>query len=90
MREILIDRERVFYDSNRAAHYHLYDVDNGELHEPEGTWTFVDWKKGLYKDIAAMGAFVWALRRCAELASATGREAEGGKLVAEANRIELE
>ncbi len=33
VREILIDRERVFYDSNRAAHYHLYDVDSGELHD---------------------------------------------------------
>ena len=33
VREILIDRERVFYDTNRAAHYHLYDVDSGELHD---------------------------------------------------------
>lgn len=33
VREILIDRERVFYDTNRAAHYHLYDVDRGELHD---------------------------------------------------------
>jgi len=33
VREILIDRERAFYDTNRAAHYHLYDVDRGELHD---------------------------------------------------------
>lgn len=33
VREILIDRERVFYDTNRSAHYHLYDVDSGELHD---------------------------------------------------------
>ncbi len=33
VREILIDRERAFYDTNRAAHYHLYDVDSGELHD---------------------------------------------------------
>jgi Fur family iron response transcriptional regulator len=33
LREILIDRERVFYDTNRADHYHVYDVDSGELHD---------------------------------------------------------
>ncbi len=31
VREILIDRERVFYDSNTAVHQHLYNVDTGEL-----------------------------------------------------------
>lgn len=31
VREILIDRERVFYDSNTEVHQHLYNVDNGEL-----------------------------------------------------------
>jgi len=29
--EILIDRERVFYDSNPEVHQHLYNVDTGEL-----------------------------------------------------------
>jgi Fur family iron response transcriptional regulator len=29
--EILIDRERVFYDSNTEVHQHLYNVDTGEL-----------------------------------------------------------
>ena len=33
VREILIDRERVFYDTNRSEHYHVYDVDSGELHD---------------------------------------------------------
>ena len=33
VREVLIDRERVFYDTNRASHYHVYDVDSGELHD---------------------------------------------------------
>jgi Fur family iron response transcriptional regulator len=33
VREILIDRERAFYDTNRAAHYHLYNVDSGELYD---------------------------------------------------------
>lgn len=42
VREILIDRERVFYDSNRAAHYHLYDVDSGELHDVMGSDIKVD------------------------------------------------
>lgn len=31
VREVLIDRERVFYDSNPQAHQHLYNVDTGEL-----------------------------------------------------------
>ncbi len=31
VREILIDRERVFYDSNTEVHQHLYNVDTGEL-----------------------------------------------------------
>jgi len=31
VREILIDRERVFYDSNTDVHQHLYNVDTGEL-----------------------------------------------------------
>ena len=31
VREVLIDRERVFYDSNTAVHQHLYNVDTGEL-----------------------------------------------------------
>ncbi len=33
VREVLIDRERVFYDSNNTDHHHVYDVDNGELHD---------------------------------------------------------
>ena len=33
VREVLIDRERVFYDTNRTSHYHVYDVDSGELHD---------------------------------------------------------
>ena len=31
VREVLIDRERVFYDSNPVGHQHLYNVDTGEL-----------------------------------------------------------
>lgn len=31
VREVLIDRERVFYDSNSKVHQHLYNVDTGEL-----------------------------------------------------------
>ena len=31
VREVLIDRERVFYDSNTQVHQHLYNVDTGEL-----------------------------------------------------------
>lgn len=31
VREVLIDRERVFYDSNNGPHHHTYNVDTGEL-----------------------------------------------------------
>lgn len=31
VREVLIDRERVFYDSNTRVHQHLYNVDTGQL-----------------------------------------------------------
>ncbi len=31
VREVLIDRERVFYDTNPEVHQHLYNVDTGEL-----------------------------------------------------------
>ena len=31
VREVLIDRERVFYDSNTEVHQHLYNVDTCEL-----------------------------------------------------------
>jgi Fur family iron response transcriptional regulator len=31
VREVLIDRERVFYDSNTEPHQHIYNVDTGEL-----------------------------------------------------------
>lgn len=31
VREVLIDRERVFYDSNPEVHQHFYNVDTGEL-----------------------------------------------------------
>ena len=31
VRELMVDRTKVFYDSNVSEHFHLYDVDNGEL-----------------------------------------------------------
>ena len=31
VRELVIDPERVFYDSNTEPHYHLFDVRTGEL-----------------------------------------------------------
>jgi Fur family iron response transcriptional regulator len=35
VREVLIDRERVFYDSNSSSHHHIYNVDTGELKDVE-------------------------------------------------------
>lgn len=31
VREVVVERAKVFYDSNVGHHYHLYDVDSGEL-----------------------------------------------------------
>ena len=36
VREVLIDRERVFYDSNSRPHSHIYNMDTGELSDIEG------------------------------------------------------
>lgn len=35
VREVLIDRERVFYDSNCQPHHHIYNIDTGELSDVE-------------------------------------------------------
>ena len=31
IREVIVDPSRVFYDPNTSGHYHLYDVETGEL-----------------------------------------------------------
>ena len=31
VRELMVDRAKAFYDSNVSDHFHLYDVDSGEL-----------------------------------------------------------
>jgi Fur family iron response transcriptional regulator len=31
VREVLVDRTRVLFDSNLLPHHHLYDVDSGEI-----------------------------------------------------------
>ena len=36
VREVLVDRERVFYDSNSSPHHHIYNMDTGELKDLEG------------------------------------------------------
>ena len=31
IREVLVDPSRVFYDPNTSTHYHIYDLETGEL-----------------------------------------------------------
>ena len=31
IREVIVDPEKVFYDSNIASHHHFYDVETGEI-----------------------------------------------------------
>ncbi len=33
VKELLVDAERVIYDSNTEPHFHLYDVDTGEVRD---------------------------------------------------------
>lgn len=35
VREVIVDPNRVFYDSNTAEHHHFYNVDTGELTDIE-------------------------------------------------------
>jgi len=37
VREVLIDRERVFYDSNNTPHHHIFNISSGELRDIENT-----------------------------------------------------
>jgi Fur family transcriptional regulator, iron response regulator len=31
IREVIVDPERIFYDSNTGAHHHLFDTESGEI-----------------------------------------------------------
>ncbi len=31
LQQVIVDPTRIFYDSNTAAHYHFYNVDDGTL-----------------------------------------------------------
>ena len=42
VREVLIDPERVFYDSNTHPHYHVYNLDTCELTDVEADGVRVD------------------------------------------------
>ena len=33
IKEVIVDPERVFYDSTTGSHHHLYNVDSGELQD---------------------------------------------------------
>ena len=51
VREVLIDRERVFYDSNNSTHHHIYDIDTGALHDVEGAAINISLLTGLSQDV---------------------------------------
>lgn len=58
VREVLIDRERVFYDSNNSQHHHIYDVDSGELRDIEGSGVEVAGLPELPEDVRIVDASV--------------------------------
>lgn len=37
VREVVVERAKVFYDSNMTGHYHLYDMDTGDLTDIDAT-----------------------------------------------------
>ena len=37
IREVIVDPNKVFYDPNTAAHYHMYDVQSGQLTDIDAT-----------------------------------------------------
>src|SRR6476620_4746386 len=37
IREVIVDPDRVFYDPNTAAHYHMFDVQSGQLTDIDAT-----------------------------------------------------
>src|SRR3954465_4874138 len=37
IREVIVDPNKVFYDPNTAAHYHMFDVQSGQLTDIDAT-----------------------------------------------------
>ncbi len=58
VREVLIDRDRVFYDSNNTQHHHIYNVDTGELSDIEDDRVSVTGLPGLPENVQIIGTDV--------------------------------
>ena len=58
VREVLIDRDRVFYDSNNAQHHHIYNVDTGELSDIQDELVNVTGLPELSGDVQVIGTDV--------------------------------
>ena len=58
VREVLIDRDRVFYDSNNAKHHHIYNVDTGELSDIQDELVNVTGLPELSGDVQVIGTDV--------------------------------
>ena len=58
VREVLIDRDRVFYDSNNAQHHHIYNVDTGELSDIQDELVNVTGLPELSGDVRVIGTDV--------------------------------
>lgn len=58
VREVLIDRDRVFYDSNNAQHQHIYNVDTGELSDIQDELVNMTGLPELSDDVQVIGTDV--------------------------------
>jgi Fur family iron response transcriptional regulator len=53
VREVIVDPERVFYDSNLAPHHHYYDVESGALSDIDATEVRVEGLPDLPEGVVA-------------------------------------
>lgn len=53
IREVIVDPERAFYDSNVTAHHHYYDVESGTLSDIDATDVRVEGLPGLPEGMVA-------------------------------------
>lgn len=58
VREVLIDRDRVFYDSNNSQHHHIYNVDTGELSDIQDELVNMTGLPELSDDVQVIGTDV--------------------------------
>lgn len=55
VKEVIIDRDRVYYDSNNRFHHHIYHVDSGELEDMDPRNIRIQHQAGLENNVKVIG-----------------------------------